>query len=289
MWYIKKHGPEVNRFVDHSRPMQPAPFGIDTLEVMGISSEEQERVFEAFRHWGYLQADLDPLGYLKPQPHPDLEGAGKAADLARRYYCGTIGVEFAHIPEPDRRRWIQARIETEPPRSNSSFVLERLIRAAIFEQVLQSRYPGTRRFSLEGVVALVPLLDEVLHCAAEHGTEPAVVALSHRGRLNVIVHIAGRPAAEVFGRFEDVAPRSFLGGGDVKYHLGAAGAYVTSQGHKISVHLVSNPSHLEAVDLVAFGRARAERSLCAPEGAGWRICLTLRPAPRGVIPGRGVL
>ena len=224
------------------------------------------KVFDAFRRWGYLQADLDPLGYLQPQSHPELDLTGEAALLARRYYCGTIGVEFMHIPGVERRQWIQERIEAEPPVSDCPRILERLIRADILEQVLQARYVGTKRFSLEGVTALLPLLDEVLDLAAEFRAEQAVIGMSHRGRLNVMVHVAGKPPADVFAKFEDVDSRSVLGGGDVKYHLGATGEYVTSQGRSLKIHLVSNPSHLEAVDPVALGRVRAKQTRVGEEG-----------------------
>jgi 2-oxoglutarate dehydrogenase E1 component len=230
---------------------------------MGIvrdAAEEREKVFEAFRRWGYLEADLDPLGFLKPQLHPELELTGEAAALARKYYCGSIGVEFAHIPDPDRRHWVQQRIEIEPPASDGAYILERLIRAEIFEQILQSRYLGTKRFSLEGVASLVPFLDALLEDAVACGAEEAVLAMSHRGRLNLMVHTVNRTVSEVVSRFEDVDPRSVLGGGDVKYHLGAVGYFSTRVGGKIRIHLVSNPSHLEAVDPVALGRARAKQT-----------------------------
>jgi 2-oxoglutarate dehydrogenase E1 component len=139
-------------------------------------------------------------------------------------------------------------------------VLERLIRADLFEQVLQSRYLGTKRFSLEGVTALIPLLDSILDNVAEHGAVESVMAMSHRGRLNVMVHAACKSPHEVVAGFEDVDPRSVLGAGDVKYHVGATGTYVTSTGREIGIHLVSNPSHLEAVDPVAMGRARAKQT-----------------------------
>jgi len=230
-------------------------------------SEERERVFDAFRRWGYLQADLDPLGFFPPQPHPELALTGEAAESARRYYCGTIGVEFMHLPDPQRRRWIQERIEATPPAPDREFILERLVRADVFEQVLQARYLGTKRFSLEGMAALIPLLDEVLERAAGLGAEAAVLAMSHRGRLNLMVHIVGKPAADIFTGFEDVDPRSVLGAGDVKYHVGATGEYRTRDARKLRVHLVSNPSHLEAVDPVALGRARAKQARYAEEGA----------------------
>ena len=228
-----------------------------------MTPQTDEAVFDEFRRWGYLAADLDPLGYMKPLAPPELALEGEAAAQARRCYCGTIGAEFMHIPDGERRRWVAERMEAEPPPVDSARVLERLIRAGNFEQVLQSRYIGTKRFSLEGVVALIPVMDEVLDCAGTLGAEQMVFGMSHRGRLNVMVHIVGKSAEDVFSRFEDVAPRSFLGGGDVKYHLGATGNYVTAHGTNVEIHLVSNPSHLEAVDPVAMGRARAKQArLC---------------------------
>src|SRR5208282_5540445 len=119
----------------------------------------------------------------------------------------------------------QERIESEAPEPDRARILELLVRAEIFEQTIQARYLGTKRFSLEGEVALLPLLDSILNAAAEQGAEKAMLAMSHRGRLNVMVHTVGRSAAEVFARFEDVDPRSILGGGDVKYHLGATGEF----------------------------------------------------------------
>jgi 2-oxoglutarate dehydrogenase E1 component len=227
----------------------------------------EERVLDAFRRWGYLAADLDPLGYLKPAAHPELTGDGERAAQARRCYCGTIGAEFMHIPDPERRAWIAERLEAAPPAVDATRVLDRLTRAGIFEQVLQSRYPGTKRFSLEGIVTLIPVLDEILDCAAGLGAEQIVLAMSHRGRLNVMVHTVGKSAEDVFARFEDVDPRSFLGGGDVKYHLGATGDYRTAQGRALRIHLVSNPSHLEAVDPVALGRTRAKQARHCEGGA----------------------
>jgi 2-oxoglutarate dehydrogenase E1 component len=226
-----------------------------------VNNEQRERVFDAFRRWGYLEATLDPLGLFEPLKQPDLDGlTGDAADEARRIYCGTIGADFMHLPEPERRRWIAERIEAPASQADQQKILERLIRADLFEQVLQARYLGTKRFSLEGVTALIPLLDSILDTAGEHGAESSIMAMSHRGRLNVMVHAACKTPHEVVAGFEDVDPRSVLGAGDVKYHVGATGTYVTSTGKEIGIHLVSNPSHLEAVDPVAVGRARAKQT-----------------------------
>jgi 2-oxoglutarate dehydrogenase E1 component len=228
---------------------------------------EHERVFDAFRRWGYYEANLDPLGVFQPLRHPDLEGlSGEAAEEARRIYSGTIGAEFMHLPEPERRRWIAERLEGLQFEVDQQRILERLVRADLFEQVLQARYLGSKRFSLEGVTSLIPLLDSILDTAGENGAVDSVVAMSHRGRLNVMVHTACKAPHEVVAGFEDVDPRSVLGAGDVKYHIGATGTYTTSSGKSINIHLVSNPSHLEAVDPVAMGRARAKQTRYGVDG-----------------------
>src|SRR6059058_695057 len=229
---------------------------------------ERERIFDSFRRWGYLQANLDPLGIFRPLKHPDIEELiGQATEEAQRIYCGTTGADFMHLPEPERRHWIIERLEAPAQEVDQHKILERLIRADLFEQVLQARYLGSKRFSLEGVTALIPLLDAILDEAAEHGAESSIMAMSHRGRLNVMVHAACKSPHEVVAGFEDVDPRSVLGAGDVKYHIGATGTYVTSSGKKIGMHLVSNPSHLEAVDPVAVGRSRAKQTRYGLRGA----------------------
>ena len=228
----------------------------------------QERIFDAFRRWGFLQASLDPLGQnLKPQAFAELdEPTGAAAEEARRIYCGSIGAEFMYITDPEQRRWIIERLESEAPATDRERILSMLLRSEIFEQTLQSRYLGTKRFSLEGVASLIPALDESMQAALDHGAVMAVLAMSHRGRLTVMTQIVGTRPADVFSRFEDVDPRSVLGGGDVKYHIGATGRYTAPDGRTLNVHLVSNPSHLEAVDPVAIGRTRAKQRRLGEDG-----------------------
>src|SRR6266478_387185 len=251
-----------------ARPVKTAKRPVSELPAKTAGNEERERIFDAFRRWGYLEATLDPLGLFEPLKQPDLDAlTGEAADEARRIYCGTIGADFMHLPEPERRRWIAERLEAPPSQVDQHKILERLIRADLFEQVLQARYLGTKRFSLEGVTALIPLLDSILDEAGEHGAESSIMAMSYRGRLNVMVHAACKLPHEVVGGFEDVDPRSVLGAGDVKYHVGATGTYVTSSGKEIGIHLVSNPSHLEAVDPVAMGRARAKQTRAGVDGS----------------------
>ena len=223
------------------------------------TKDAQERIWDSFRRWGYLQASLDPIGELRPVAVPELDAAGPEAEAARRVYCGTIGAEFMHIPDRERRLWVQERMEAEAPEPDRARILGLLVQAEVFEQLLQTRYLGTKRYSLEGEAALLPLLDSILSAAAAQGAEKAMLAMSHRGRLNVMVHIVGRDPAELLARFEDVDPRSVLGGGDVKYHMGATGDFHAADGRVVEMHLVSNPSHLEAVDPVVMGRTRAKQ------------------------------
>jgi 2-oxoglutarate dehydrogenase E1 component len=243
---------------------------IQTTEIAGAedtaaSQLRREMVFDTFRRWGYLQTTLDPLGqYLPKEPFPAAvpDGEEDAAAEARAFYCGTIGIEFMHIANAERRQWLQERMEN--PKADSldaqKHVLTQLIKAEIFEQVAQSRYLGTKRFSLEGLTVLIPYLDRTFEVSAGLGVTRAVLAMSHRGRLNVMTNTIGRNATEIFAKFEDVDPRSTMGGGDVKYHMGATGEYRSPSGQTIALHLASNPSHLEAVDPVALGRVRARQT-----------------------------
>jgi 2-oxoglutarate dehydrogenase E1 component len=235
-----------------------------------IEDYEREHIFALFRQFGYLEAELNPLGLLPPQPHPELAIDNEWAQAARRIYCGSVGVEFMHIADPERRRWIQSRLEADTPASDIDSdqhrALDLLVRADLFEQTLQQRYLGNKRFSLEGSTSLLPAMDEVLDVAGERGAVELVMGMSHRGRLNVIIHLARRPPEQVFAEFEDVDPRSVLGSGDVKYHMGATGEYVTKSGKKIHIHLASNPSHLEAVDPVTVGRTRAKQDRAGEGG-----------------------
>jgi 2-oxoglutarate dehydrogenase E1 component len=228
---------------------------------------QRELVFDIFRRWGYLQANLDPLGqYLAPEPFPATVPEGEFAVEARGFYCSTIAAEFMHINSPEQRQWLQEQMEQTAPKVDQHRILSGLIRADLFEQVIQSRYLGTKRFSLEGLTVLIPFLDQLLATSSEAGVTKSVMAMSHRGRLNVMTNTIGRPPSELFAKFEDVDPRSTMGGGDVKYHMGATGEFHAPTGSAISLHLVSNPSHLEAVDPVALGRARAKQTREGKDG-----------------------
>src|SRR6202050_5559559 len=256
--------------------------------VKAAPKQRDEAVWDAFRRWGYFEANLDPLGFMWPLEHPELRRGGESAEEARSIYCGSIGAEFMHIPDPERRRWVSERLEAVAAEPDRERILERLVRADLFEQVMQTRYLGTKRFSLEGITGLIPLLDEIFTAAIELGAVEAVIAMSHRGRLNVMTHISGKSPRDIFAKFEDVDPRSVLGSGDVKYHVGATGVFRAPSGEgTLDVHLVSNPSHLEAVDPVAMGRTRAKQAR-HPEQAYERVLPVVMHGD-GAFAGQGVL
>jgi 2-oxoglutarate dehydrogenase E1 component len=240
-----------------------------TLTPQAQASEQQEReaTFDIFRRWGYLQATLDPLGqYLPPEPFPVPVPEGEFAAEARRFYCGTFAAEFMHIPNPEQRQWLQEKLEQPREQPDQKHVLTQLIRADLFEQVIQQRYLGTKRFSLEGLSVLIPFLDQVFATVSADGVTRSIIAMAHRGRLNVMTNTIGRAPSEIFAKFEDVDPRSTLGGGDVKYHIGATGDYTSPEGRTVALHLASNPSHLEAVNPVVMGRTRAYQVRLGEEG-----------------------
>ena len=168
------------------------------------TTERGTRILDAFRRWGYLEADLDLLGRLPPARHPELvelDSSDEAA-AARRAYCGALAVEFMHLPDPAQRAWIAERMEQ--PREapvDSARVLDQLMRSEIFEQTIQASYIGSKRFSIEGVAALIPFLAAALDETAERGGEQAMLAMSHRGRLTVMTRIVGRTPLELFAAF----------------------------------------------------------------------------------------
>ena len=245
---------------------------LSTTEIP-LQNNDRDQVFDAFRRWGYLDAALNPLGGTVGGGYADLPAEGEGVKEARKIYCGSIGAEFMHLPQRDRREWVQQKMENPGPQKKAGsqiedriWLAERLLQADLFEQILQTRYLGTKRYSGEGATAQIPLLDVILETGADLGATTTVMAMSHRGRLTVMTLTVGIPAENVFAGFEDVDPRSVLGGGDVKYHQGATGEFHTRNGKVIRTHLVSNPSHLEAVDPVALGRTLAKQKHVGENG-----------------------
>ena len=247
-------------------------------------------LIEAYREIGHYLADLDPL-QLSPtrESHEllDLDRYGLSdADLdqsfstdlvpsgaaplreiltiLRETYCRTIGVEYMHIRNPSVRKWLQDRMETTRNRplfeiQKKRRVLWKLNGAALFERFLATHYVGQKRFSLEGGEMLIPLMDATIERAGKLGVREIVVGMSHRGRLNVLVNILDKPYGLIFSEFEESAPKTVAGDGDVKYHLGFSADRLTADGKEVHISLTPNPSHLEAVNPVVEGRVRAKQ------------------------------
>ena len=225
-------------------------------------------------------ADLDPMGRIHPFEHPDISDAvarapQQEASRWRSIYCGTIGLEYSHMIDRERVHWMRDAIEAPAQAVNERWILERLMETELFERFMHSRYVGSKRFSIDGVAGLIPLLDAVLDAGGANGASFLYIAMSHRGRLNVMKNIVNIPSEDLFAGMEDVDPRSVLGSGDVKYHLGATGRYTTLSGSEIEVHLATNPSHLESVDAVIMGRTRARQERWGVEGSVRMLPVTL--------------
>jgi 2-oxoglutarate dehydrogenase E1 component len=251
------------------------------------------RLVHAYRARGHRIAEIDPLGGRKDSYFPELDpghyGLGHedldrpflAGDLPggpvqplrdilallRETYCGKVGVEFTHIQDPGRKVWVQRRLEESRNRSlfekaDRLRILERLAEAELFERFLHTKFLGQKRFSLEGAETLIALLDTVVEAAPGHGVRELVLGMAHRGRLNVLSNVLGKSLESIFGEFEDIenvaAP---FGSGDVKYHKGYSNNRRTRSGQRVHLTLTGNPSHLEAVDPVVEGRARAKQAL----------------------------
>ncbi len=274
-------------------------------------------LIHAYRVRGHLMADTNPLEF-ELRRHPDLDvvthgltlwdldrsfptgGFGgspvmKLRDVLgvlRDSYCRTVGIEYMHIQDPEQRRWIQERVErahSKPDRDEQLHILRKLNQAEAFETFLQTKYIGQKRFSLEGGETLVPLMDAILSEAAHDDMDEVVIGMAHRGRLNVLANIVGKSYAQIFREFEgNVDPRTAHGSGDVKYHLGASGSYTAQDGATVDVSLSSNPSHLEAVDPVLEGIARAKQDVIDRGESGFTV-LPLLVHGDAAFAGQGVV
>ncbi|ADJ49654.1 2-oxoglutarate decarboxylase [Amycolatopsis mediterranei S699] len=258
-------------------------------------------LIDAFRMRGHLMADTDPLNY-RQRSHADLDVLSHGLtlwDLDREFpvggfagqermklrdilgvlrnsYCRTVGIEYTHILDPEERRWIQERVEIpheKPDPAVQKYVLSKLNAAEAFETFLQTKYVGQKRFSLEGGETAIPLLDTILDKAAEHELDEVVIGMPHRGRLNVLANIVGKPISQIFQEFEgNLDPGQAHGSGDVKYHLGAEGKYFRMFGDgETKVSLTANPSHLETVDPVLEGIVRAKQDILDKGGEGYTV------------------
>ena len=262
----------------------PASSAIKQGKVMGM--------IYAYRDLGHTEATLDPLGTERKKnirltldrlglSEGDFNDSyhtgnylggvtmkvGEIIDRLRKTYCGNIGVEYLHIQETEKRRWIQRKIEpscNQPELSKEKKIrtLRKIIEAESFENFLQTRFIGQKRFSLEGGETAIAALDAIVEASPSLGIEEIVMGMAHRGRLNVLANIFDKSYEYIFQEFsENYIPDTSHGDGDVKYHLGYDNVKTTSSGQAVEIHLAANPSHLEAVDPVVLGRARARQRL----------------------------
>ncbi|MDA3029735.1 MAG: multifunctional oxoglutarate decarboxylase/oxoglutarate dehydrogenase thiamine pyrophosphate-binding subunit/dihydrolipoyllysine-residue succinyltransferase subunit [Actinomycetota bacterium] len=247
-----------------------------------------QKLIDAYRTTGHLMADVEPLSYVQ-RSHPDLDVVSHGLslwDLDREFatggfggksfmklrrilgvlrdsYCRTIGVEYMYIANPAERKWMQERMEVgapRTPRDEQLRILRKLNSAEAFETFLQTKYVGQKRFSLEGGESVIPVLDAIISAGAEAGLDEVCVGMPHRGRLNILANIAGKSYGQIFQEFEgNYHDNEVHGSGDVKYHLGTKGTFVSESGAKTKIYLAANPSHLEAVNPVLEGIVRAKQ------------------------------
>ncbi|GAA4176090.1 multifunctional oxoglutarate decarboxylase/oxoglutarate dehydrogenase thiamine pyrophosphate-binding subunit/dihydrolipoyllysine-residue succinyltransferase subunit [Gryllotalpicola koreensis] len=270
-------------------PYEPILWAQDIKVDLAHQVNKTARVHElinSYRVRGHLMADIDPLEY-KQRTHPDLEIASHGLtfwDLDRTFvaggfagnygemklrdilgvlrdsYCRTVGVEYMHIQDPAQRRWFQNKLErpyVKPGHDEQLHILTKLNEAEAFETFLQTKYVGQKRFSLEGGESTIPLIDELLQGAADAEMDGVAIGMAHRGRLNVLTNIAGKTYGQIFREFE--GEFELAGTGDVKYHLGTEGTFVSPDGKEVPIYVAANPSHLEVVNGVLEGIVRAKQ------------------------------
>ncbi len=281
-------------FFELSIPYEPVRWRTDNPDSVVDKSARVVELIAAYRNRGHLMADIDPLRLdnTRFRSHPDLDVQSHGLtlwDLDREFkvnglpggdtrklreilsvlrdaYCRHVGVEYTHILEPEQQQWLQERIEVKhvkPTVAQQKYILSKLNAAEAFESFLQTKYVGQKRFSLEGAETVIPMMDAAIDQCAEHGLDEVVIGMPHRGRLNVLANIVGKPYSQIFTEFEgNLNPAEAHGSGDVKYHLGATGVYLQMFGdNDIQVSLTANPSHLEAVDPVLEGLVRSRQDL----------------------------
>lgn len=277
-------------------PYPPLSWATDITTDRNHQRGKQARVtslISAYRQFGHLQADIDPLEYRRPYvadldlsthgltlwdldrkfPSGDLVGLKDTfvtlrdiLEMLRDSYCHTMGIEYAHIGNPDQRSWVRDFFEhshSPRPREEQLRILDQLSEAEVFETFLQTKYVGQTRFSLEGAESLIVALAEICEQAADASLVEVCVGMPHRGRLNVLTNIVGKLYSQIFREFDNRAPEQEEISGDVKYHLGAEGEYTALSEARVKVSVAANPSHLEAVNPVLEGIARAKNDRTA--------------------------
>ncbi|GAB16934.1 2-oxoglutarate dehydrogenase E1 component [Gordonia effusa NBRC 100432] len=285
-------------FIAFHIPYEPVRWRRDIPAGLVDKSTRVLELIAAYRNRGHLMADIDPLMMDSDAraAHPDLniqtygltlwdldrsfrvggfhgQERMKLRDvlsILRDAYCRHVAIEYTHILDPSQQRWVQERVEikhVKPPVGEQKYILSKLNAAEAFETFLATKYVGQKRFSLEGAESVIPMMDGVIDQSAEHALTEVVIGMPHRGRLNVLANIVGKPYSKIFTEFEgNLNPSQAHGSGDVKYHLGAEGKYYQMFGdNEITVSLTANPSHLEAVDPVLEGLVRSKQDELATD------------------------
>ncbi len=225
--------------------------------------------------------DLDTMFYAQSFSKSNRAALRDIINILKQTYCRSIGVEFMHLQDPDERRWLQDRME--PVRNRPDLnpedklrILEKLYQSALFEQFLHKTYLGQTRFSLEGAEAIIPMLDLLVSFAGRQGCREIILGMAHRGRLNVQTNILNKSYEEIFSEFESCHdPDNIFGSGDVKYHNGYLADIKTYEGHSLRIFLLNNPSHLESVNPVVQGFARARQEILGGEKKGFVLPLLI--------------
>ena len=216
-------------------------------------------------HYGFGEEDLARSFIAGDLPGGPTQPLGQILDRLRNTYCRRVAVEFTYLQDPGRKEWLRQRVEetenlTQFRRDERLRILEKVSASELFERFLHTKFIGQKRFSLEGAESLIPVLDAIVEGAGEHGMREIVIGMAHRGRLNVLANLLGKSYESIFSEFEDSPLLDTpFGSGDVKYHKGFSSDRDTRSGNRIHLSLTSNPSHLEAVDPVVEGRARAKQ------------------------------
>ena len=234
------------------------------LDPLGLEPEKNEEELDP-RSYGFTEADMDRKIYLDKVLGLEFASMREIAGILRRTYCQTLGVEFMHISNAAQKSWIQERIEGRDKeitftREGKRAILNKLVEAEGFEKFLDVKYTGTKRFGLDGAEALIPALEQIIKRGGNLGVEEICIGMPHRGRLNVLTQVMGKPHRVLFHEFKggSATPDEIEGSGDVKYHLGASSDREFDN-NKVHLSLTPNPSHLEIVDPVTLGKVRAKQ------------------------------
>ena len=238
---------------------------IARFDPLGLAGNESHPELD-YRSYGFSDADMDQQIFIDHVLGLEFATLRQILQVLKDTYCGTIGVEFMHIQEPDQKSWIQRRIEgihnqTQFTERGKRAIYERLVEAEGFEQFLHIKHTGTKRFGLDGGESLIPALEQILKRGGQLGVEEVVIGMPHRGRLNVLANVMHKPYRAIFSEFLGTPsqPDTVQGSGDVKYHLGTS-ADREFDGNQVHLSLTANPSHLEAVNPVVLGKVRAKQT-----------------------------